>query len=236
MRTYKGYEFDFPAIAKELFRVTKPGGVVVWVVGDETIKGSETGTSFRQALYFKDECGFNLHDTMIYRKNGAAYPSNEKSNRYSQVFEYMFILSKGQPKTFNLLKDKKNRWAGHESFGKTVHRERTGEIVDRGKKRIVQAFGFRDNIWEINNGAGYSTKDEIAYEHPAIFPEVLAADHIHTWSNPGDIVYDPCAGSGTVPKIADLLSRNWIASEISAEYCEIIRKRITPHLQQKKMF
>lgn len=63
----------FKEVAKELFRITKPGGVVVWVVGDATIKGSETGTSFRQALFFKD-CGFNLHDTMIYKKTRTLSP------------------------------------------------------------------------------------------------------------------------------------------------------------------
>ena len=108
LRDYKGYVFDFENIAKQLYRVTKSGGVVVWIVGDATIKGSETGTSFRQALYFK-EIGFNLHDTMIYSKAGFQYPA---TNRYHQTFEYMFIFSKGKPKTFNPIKDRKNKWDG----------------------------------------------------------------------------------------------------------------------------
>ena len=124
LRDYKGYIFNFEGIAKELFRIMKEGGVVVWVVGDATIDGSETGTSFRQALYFK-EVGFNLHDTMIYQKNGPAYPANEKSTRYSQVFEFMFIFSKGIPKSVNLLKDKKNRWFGSKTFGKQSHRNKS---------------------------------------------------------------------------------------------------------------
>jgi site-specific DNA-methyltransferase (adenine-specific) len=234
LREYNGYSFPFEDIAKELYRVTKKGGVLVWVVGDAVIDGGESGTSFRQALYFQ-QIGFLIHDTMIYEKNGAAYPANDKSNRYSQVFEYMFVLSKGKPKTYNLLKDKPNRWAGSGTFGTNSERQKDGTIKERGSF-IVPDFSYRNNIWKINNGYGYSSEDDIAYMHPAIFPEQLAQDHIWTWSNEGDLVYDCFGGSGTTAKMAHKLKRNWILSEISSEYVQIAEKRIAPYLAQTSLF
>ncbi len=231
LRDYKGYSFDFESIAKELFRVTKIGGVVVWVVGDATVNGSETGTSFKQALFFM-ECGFNLHDTMIYEKNSAPNPS---SNRYEQVFEYMFVLSKDKPKTTNLIKDKKNRWAGTSTFGTTSRRQKDGSL-NKTKKELIAKFGNRNNIFKYSNGYGYTTVDETAYDHPAIFPEKLAADHVYSWSNEGDLVYDPFGGSGTTAKMAHIYKRNWILSEISDEYCKLAQKRIQPYLNQTTLF
>lgn len=234
LREYKGYSFPFEDIAKELYRVTKVGGVLVWIVGDATINGSETGTSFKQALYFM-QCGFNLHDTMIYEKNGSAYPANDKSNRYTQIFEYMFVFSNGKPKTYNLLRDKKNRWVGSGNFGTNSNRKKDGTIKEKGNS-IVPEYSYRNNIWKINNGYGYSSKDDIAYEHPAIFPEELAADHILTWSDEYDIIYDCFGGSGTTAKMANKLKRNWILSEISKEYTDIANKRIQPYLCQQTLF
>lgn len=223
LRTYNGFTFDFETIAKELFRVTKAGGVVVWVVGDATKDGSETGTSFRQALYFM-QCGFNLHDTMIYEKNGPAHPDK---TRYHQVFEYMFVLSKGSPKTINLLSDRKNRWAGSKNFGTRSNRSAEGEITGSTLgNRTVKDFGVRFNIWKINGGYGYSATDEYAYDHPAIFPEALANDHILSWSNEGDVILDPFCGSGTTPKTAKMLSRHYIGVEISPEYVTLAKKRL----------
>ena len=220
MRKYNGYSFDFESIAKELYRVTKQGGVVVWVVGDATIKGSESGTSFKQALYFK-ECGFNLHDTMIYEKSGVM-PS---VNRYCQMFEYMFVLSKGKPLKTNLIKDRKNNWGGTETFSNITIRQKDGSLKKKDKKRIKE-YGLRFNIWRIINGGGFGQKDKIAYKHPATFPEQLANDHIISWSNEGDLVYDPFTGSGTTVKMAKLNNRNYVGSEISEEYCEIIEQRL----------
>ena len=234
LRDYKGYSFPFEDIAKELYRVTKEGGVLVWVVGDAVIDGGESGTSFRQALYFQ-QIGFIIHDTMIYEKNGAAYPANEKSNRYSQVFEYMFVFSKGKPNTANLLKDRKNRWAGATNFGTPSTRKVNGE-TGKSEAFVVAEYGYRNNIWKYNNGAGYSSKDEIAFEHPAIFPEQLAEDHIVTWSNEGDLVYDCFGGSGTTGKMAILNKRKCIMSEISAEYCEIIKNRLEPIINECTLF
>jgi DNA modification methylase len=215
LRTYNGYSFDFETISKELYRVTKEGGVVVWIVGDATIKGSESGTSFKQALYFI-ECGFNLHDTMIYEKNSSTYPANNKSNRYSQIFEYMFILSKGKPNKTNLIKDKANKWAGHKDF--------SGKL-----KNPVPDFSPRNNIWK------YTTSFNDKTNHPAVFPEQIAKDHIITWSDKGDLIYDCFMGSGTTAKMALSNERNYIGSEISKEYCHIIEERINKHKKQLKL-
>lgn len=213
--------YSFRKIAKQLFRVMKDGGVIVWVVGDSVIKGNKSLTSFRQALYFQ-QIGFNMFDVMIYEKAGTAPPHK---NRYFNAFEYMFVLSKGQPKTINLIRDKANKWAGASTFGNVTRREQDGSLTNKGKK-VINQFGVRTNIWRYSNGKGFATKDEIAYEHPAIFPEKLAEDHIKSWSNEGDIVLDPFCGSGTVLKMASLLRRRWVGIEISKEYCEIARKRL----------
>lgn len=218
LRTYNGYEFDWKKVIQSLYRVTKDGGVVVWVVGDATIKGSETGTSFRQALYFKD-CGFNIHDTMIYQK---ANFSNPSVNRYHQIFEYMFIFSKGNPKTFNLLKDRKNITTTG-SVGKNTIRQKDGSMIET-KKRTNLDFGMRYNIWRMKT-VGQENMGK-SLRHPAMFPEQLCADHIFSWSNENDIVYDCFMGSGTTAKMAILNNRNYIGSEISKEYCEIAEKRI----------
>jgi len=220
LRTYHGYVFDFETIAKQLFRVTKKGGVVVWVVGDATINGSETGTSFRQALYFM-ECGFNLHDTMIYEKAGTL-PS---SNRYTQEFEFMFAFSKGTPKIFNPIFDRKNKWGGQKTFGKSSFRDKEGSLKVSGQ-REVNKIGMRSNIWRYANGFGFGQSDEIAYQHPATYPEALAKDHIISWSNEGDTVLDCFAGSGTTLKMAKILNRSYVGIEISSEYVALIEKRL----------
>lgn len=230
LRDYKGYNFEFEVIAKELFRVTKEGGVVVWVINDATIKGSETGTSFKHALFFMN-LGFKLHDTMIYLKPNPSYPASAKSKRYSQVFEYMFVLSKGVPKTATLIKDRKNKWGGQSSFGVHTQRKKNGELEKR-KVIQVQKIGYRFNVWEYNTGKGFSSKDKISFDHPAIFPEKLAEDHILTWSKKMDIVYDPFMGSGTVAKMCLLNQRHYIGSEISSEYIEIINQRLAPFYEE----
>lgn len=223
---FNGYSFPFEEIAKELYRITKPGGVIVWVVGDAiNNNGSETGTSFRQALYFKS-IGFNIHDTMIYEKVGIAFPSN---NRYYQAFEYMFVLSKGKPKTFNPIKDRENRWAGEQgSWGKRSNRNNKDELIARDKnEKITPKFGTRYNIWRINNQRGWSTEDVEAHKiHPAIFPEELVRDHIISWSNEGDIVLDCFSGSATTAKMAKKLKRNYIGIEINQEYYDYSIKRL----------
>jgi site-specific DNA-methyltransferase (adenine-specific) len=229
LRTYNGYCFDFENVAKELFRVTKQGGVVVWVVGDKVNKGNKSLTSFKQAIYFQ-EIGFNMYDVIIYEKTGSGPPHK---NRYFNTYEYMFVLSKGLPKTINLLKDKPNKWAGHSTYGNVTRREKDGSLTDKGRK-VVNKMGVRTNIWKYSNGKGFSTKDEIAYQHPAIFPEKLANDHIISWSNEGDLVYDPFMGSGTTAKMSILNNRNWVGSEISSEYCKIIEERVKKAWEEKR--
>ena len=219
LRTYNGYSFDFESIAKELYRVTKEGGVVVWVVGDATIKGSESGTSFRQALYFK-EIGFNLHDTMIYHRHGR-FPN---SNRYWQNFEYMFILSKGKPNTFNAIKDVKAVGAVGTKI-RQLERKKGDELEFIKTNRTRKKYKSRGNIWYIP--AGHFMHDEkIAFKHPATFPQKLANDHIISWSNENDLIYDPFMGSGTTAKMSIINNRNWIGSEMSEEYCKIIEERL----------
>lgn len=223
LRTYNGnidqWSFEkFQDIAKELYRVTKDGGVVVWVVGDATVKGSETCTSFKQALWFR-ECGFNLHDTMIWNKGSFAFPSK---NCYHQIFEYMFVFSRGKPKTMNFIKDRKNIYIGERGAS---GRNKNGER-NTGKSCVRDEYGKRFNIWNYSIGGGHCTKDKIAYEHPAIFPEQLANDHIISWSNESDIVLDPFMGSGTTGKMAVLNNRKFIGIEIDNTYYEIAKKRI----------
>lgn len=225
LRTYNGYSFNFEGIAQELYRVTKKGGVVVWVVGDATIKGSETGTSFKQALFFK-EIGFNLHDTMIYAKNSYMPLTH---NRYEQQFEYMFLFVKGRPKTFNPIMipsltsgTKRNR--GCSKSNEITYAERLRE-----EKTIVNIKKQKPNIWFYDVGKNDKTK------HNAPFPEQLAHDHIISWSNECDTVLDCFLGSGTTGKMAKQLNRNFIGIEISEEYLNIAKNRINNHVVQTKM-
>lgn len=208
LRTYRGFTFDFETVACELYRITKLGGVVVWVVGDATINGNETGTSFRQALFFK-ELGFNLHDTMIYQKAGTGACGSNLT--YWQTFEYMFILSKGRPKTVNRLADKPNARAGGTNTRGRI--SATGDIKDT-KRRVTPEMSVRSNVWRYL--AGNNGDDKVT--HPAKFPETLARDHILSWSNEGDDVFDPFLGSGTTGKMAKLSNRNFIGIELSPEY------------------
>jgi site-specific DNA-methyltransferase (adenine-specific) len=212
LRKYNGYSFDFESVAKELWRTVKPGGVVVWVVGDATVQGSETGTSFKQALFFK-ELGFNLHDTMIWEKTGRL-PTQD---RYYAIFEYMFIFSKGKPKAMNFIVDHKTVNGGKKQQKDAVINK--GNNVKGDGFFIRNEFARRPNIWKIHVGKNKTT-------HPAIFPEQLAYDHIVSWSNPGDLIYDPFIGSGTTAIAAINSKRNWIGSEISKEYCDIAFNRI----------
>ena len=213
LRTYNGFDWDFEALAKELYRVTKQGGVVVWVVNDATINGSETGTSFRQALYFK-EIGFRLHDTMIWIKDGGGAIGSRYT--YTQNFEYMIVLSKGRPKSINLIRDKINLSYGIDKSG--VGRRRKDGSIKREKRKPSKEYSKRNNWWYIPPQKGG--------KHPAVFPEKLAEDHIISWSNPGDIVLDPFIGSGTTAKMAVLNNRHYIGIDISEEYCELARKRV----------
>lgn len=212
LRTYNGYSFDFESVAKELYRVTKKGGVVVWIVGDKTHKGCESLTSFKQALYFK-EIGFNV-DTNIYQKQNYK-PVNAK--RYDNVFEYIFILSKGQPKTFNPIMVEKARVK--KESGK--YRQKDGTF----KESIRKANKLKKHTNIFSYSVGGHIADKIAFKHPAIFPEQLANDNIISWSNEGELVYDCFMGSGTTAKMSIINNRNYIGSEISQEYIDISNMR-----------
>ena len=225
LRTYNGTLNDWTpekwqAIIRELFRVTKQGGVVVWVVGDATINGSETGTSFRQALYAMD-CGFRLHDTMIWAKDGAPYPTPV---RYTQAHEYMFVWSKGAPKATNIIADKPNKWAGTNVHGTDRAADGTTKpmaAIRNATGRTVKQFGSRLNYWLVP-----TEKQSKRFGHPAMFPEALARDHILSWSNPGDVVFDPFLGSGTTGKMAIIEGRRFIGIEREPKYFDIAHRRI----------
>ncbi len=224
LRNYKGYSFDFEGLAKQLHRVTKIGGVVVWVVNDATIDGDETGTSFKQALYFK-KIGFKLHDTMIYAKE----PLTLNHNRYEQNFEYMFIFSKGKPKTFNSIR-MPCKWYGKggDRTGQKfkIHNEKNCRVESGRNRNNIKSTKIKGNIWKYNVGSMHSSTDKIAFKHTAIFPEELAKDHILSWSNENDVVLDPFCGSGTTLKMAKIHNRNFIGVDCSEEYCELSRERV----------
>lgn len=230
LRSYKGYVFPFEEIAEQLYRVTKPGGIVVWVVADATIKGSETGTSFKQALHFK-EIGFNLHDTMIFQKTNPIPQIYRK--RYNGIFEYMFVFSKGKVKTHNPIKVDCIH-AGLELNGTTYKNYSKGK-QKRGKMaKPVKKKKIKGNIWEYV--VGKKAEDQEAKNHPAPFPCALARDHIISWTNEGDIVLDPMNGSGTTCVSALKLGRDYIGIDISKEYCELARNRISEYERQPSLF
>ena len=223
LRTYDGHsEFDFKSIAQETYRVLKPGGVLVWVVGDATIDGSETLTSMRQALYFVDVVGFKMHDTMIYYRDGTLFPD---PTRYTPQWEYMFIFSIGRPKTINQLKQK-NKYAGGYGGGNAIKYQREANGHAKRPRRKTKEYGVLGNVWKISSGGGKTTKDKEAYAHPAMFPEKLAERHILTWSNPGDVVMDYFMGSGTTAKMARNNGRHYIGCDVNGDYVELARKRL----------
>ena len=224
LRDYNGYSFDWKATISELYRVTKQGGIVVWIVSDQTVDGSETGTSFRQALWAK-ECGFNLHDTMIWVKDGGGSIGSQLG--YTQNFEYMFVFSKGKPKTINIIKDKPNQ-----SFGKIKRnsgRRRADGVRKDENPRRVNEFSRRNNWWYIPVGVNTTS-------HPAVFPSSIARDHIVSWSDEGDTVLDPFLGSGTTRIAAYDLNRQFIGFEISEEYFRLQEERFASHTAQMSLF
>jgi len=225
LRDYGGYSFDYEKTIDAIAFLLP--SVVVWIVGDETKNGSESGNSFRQALRFMAG-GFNLHDTMIYLKNNFSMPS---FNRYHQVFEYMFVFTASDKFTFNPIRDRKNRWAGSTCFGKNTARNKDGSIRE-GVKHVINNYGMRHNVWEcLTSGQEHICKPE-HFKHPATFPFKLASDHIVSWSNIGNTILDPFLGSGTTAVAAKQLGRKFIGIEIEPKYCEIAKQR----LAQEELF
>lgn len=222
MRGYEGISFNFRKIARELFRVMKEGGTVVWIVADGMVEGGKTGTSFKQALYFK-KIGFKLHDVMIWRRPNPT-PQFPKIKRYTSCFDYMFILTKGKIKTFNPIME------NTKTHGKPMYRL-TNSAMDKqsaNRPRNITTKTLKEkrlmNVWDVVNG--YCVNRENKF-HPAVFPEKLAEMCISSWSNPDDVILDPFCGSGTVPKVAKMKNRNYIGIEISLSYVKEARKRVS---------
>lgn len=217
LRAYKGtvtWNFGiFQKVAQELYRVVKDGGVIVWVVSDSTVKGSETLTSFKQAIHFRD-IGFNIWDTMIWRKPNPSVPTE---SRYYNAFEYMFVISKGKPKAMNFICDKANKTYGNTYSSDTRMNPEQRKHTERVK--TVGQFSRRHNVWDISVGVNPT-------KHPAVFPLALAKDHIITWSNEGDVVLDPFMGSGTVGVACKELGRRFVGIEINKEYFDMSMKRL----------
>ena len=229
LRDYKGYHFPVEEIAAGLFQKTKSGGVVIWVVGDRTLNGDETLTSFQHAITFQ-KAGFKVHDTMIYAKNNPI-PS-DCGKRYRQCFEYMFCFSKGQPKTFNPITQTIKQEKAFKSFRitKVGRNDLAHDHVAPKERKVDNIFYYGDTEVFYYNVGTSSSKDKVAFDHPAIFPEQLVEDQIKTWTDAGDLVYDCFMGSGTSAKIAHLTGRNWLGSEVSADYINIAQSRLEQYL------
>ena len=226
LRNYNGYSFDFENIAKQLYRITKSGGVVIWVVGDK-INGGRTLTSFKQGLLFQ-EIGFSMHDVMIYQKKNTPFM---RSNAYTNCYEYMFVLSKGKPKTFHPIKEKTAR----SGFEMLTHNKLADGVNKKVRKELKKEKN-KTNIWSYAVGLGGTTSDKIAFGHPAVFPEKLVEDHILSWSNEGDLIFDPMVGSGTTCKMAMLNNRKYLGIDISEEYIAIARKRLEITKEKQGLF
>lgn len=223
MRTYGGHTWDFEAVARELYRVMCDGGIVCWNVGDSVVDGSETLTSAKQAIYFKETCGLRIHDTMIYEKGNFSMPERV---RYYQTFEYIFVMSKGAPRAFNPIADRKNIYAGKTALGKQTRRDANDVLSPSMKEpKVYSDFGVRSNVWRGNTAGQENPCASDKFVHPAMMPNWLARDLIYSWSNPGDTVLDPFFGSGTTGKAAAQLGRNWIGIEVHAEYEKLSRAR-----------
>lgn len=221
LRTYGGHAWDFEATARELARVLCPGGVVCWNVGDSVVDGSETLTSAKQKIFFREQCGLRIHDTMIYEKSNFGHP---EKNRYHQLFEYVFVMSNGRPRVFNPICDKANAWAGTGTFGINSMRQRNGDRKVR-ERNIIREFGMRGNVWRGKTRGQEAICEKL--EHPAMMPGWLARDLILSWSNAGDLVVDCFAGSGTTGREAIANGRRAWLNDINAEYLRMLDESCT---------
>jgi len=230
MRTYGGYSFDFENIAKELTRVLKDGGVIMWNVADQTKNGTRSGTSFRQALYFMDECGLKLYDHLIWKKNGTPFPSTV---RYRNVWENMFIFSKGNPKHFDPILTKNA--TGGDVRNHRKERDSDGELQRVNRRIQVKEWGIDDNVWNICNHFKKTDLRRIG-SHPAIMPEEIAKRHIQTWTKEGELVYDPFSGSGTTSKVAFDMERKYLGSEMNKQYYDSSIELLNDTKLKRKFF
>ena len=229
LRKYGGHApVDTFAAITEISNCLSRGGVCMWNVKDETRDGSETGTSFRQALHAMDS-GLNLHDTMIYVRRGVTFPD---ANRYLPAFEYMFIFSNGSPRHFNGIKDRRNRYAGTVIHG--TDRQSDGSLAARKcSSSEVPEYGLRYNWWELHNAQ--AGNGEFG-GHPAPMPYPMAHGHIQTWTDNGETILDPFMGSGTTGVACAKLGRKFIGIEIEPKYFDIACKRIEEAYKQPDMF
>jgi site-specific DNA-methyltransferase (adenine-specific) len=220
LRTYDGHnDWHFEAIALQLYRVLKSGGVLCWNVNDSVVDGSETLTSCKQKIFFREQCGFRIHDTMIYEKVNGSKPD---PTRYNPCMEYIFVLSKGKPKTINLIRDKRNSTSGKPCFGLHTMREKDGTMSVRKDRKIAAEFGVRSNVW-----CGLTRGQEdagMSLPQPAMMPKWLARDLILSFSNHGDLVCDPMAGSGTTGVQAIETGRRALLIEKNPEYAAIAQR------------
>jgi site-specific DNA-methyltransferase (adenine-specific) len=234
-RTYEDckWNFDvFKSVADGFYRIMKENGVIVWVVNDETKDFCETLTSFKHVIYFVEKCKFNLLDTMIYYKKGGGAPVSPSiaKYRYSPCFEYMFIFCKGKKNTFNPLKVKCINAGIMNNY--TTSRQING-VLKRVNPIVTHETKIKNNVWEIMSNDNTDNKENDSV-HPAVFPKQLVIDHIKSWTNENDVVFDPFAGSGTVAKVCQLLNRKFICSEISKNYCDLINKTLIRTNQREK--
>jgi site-specific DNA-methyltransferase (adenine-specific) len=226
LRTYNGLQKpeDFLDVIGLLAAGLTNGGVMMWNVADATVQGSETGTSFRQALHAMS-CGLNLHDTMIYIRENVNFP---EAVRYFSGHEYMFVFSNGQPKTFNPIKDRRNKWAGTTMHGTDRQVDGSLKKISGAGKEILPS-GMRFNYWLMSNNSGDTG-------HPAPMPYSMAHDHAVTWTNPGDIILDPFMGSGTTGVACANLGRSFIGIEREPAYFDIACRRIARAYEQPWLF
>jgi site-specific DNA-methyltransferase (adenine-specific) len=218
-RAYGGHRFDFEAVAKELWRITMKGGIVVWVVQDQVVKGSFTGTKHRQAIYFQ-ELGFGIHNELTMVTLNSRIPQKV---RYTPTSHTAFVLAKGHPRAVNLLRDKPNKQAGmYKPTWSRRTREGNRETGSYGKE--VARFGLRSDVWVYLVGNNVTTTD--GTKHPALMPEEMAEDLIVSWSRPGDLVFDPFAGAGTTCKMAMLNHRHYLGMEIHEPYVHVAKARL----------
>ena len=216
LRDYKGFDFDCEAVAKGLAEVVKEGGVVVWVVGDR-INGGRTLTSFDHAFIFRD-AGFTVYDAMIFKKRNTPFM---RKRAYTNCYDFMFVFSKGTPATFNPLRSPSVR----SGLAPLPYLKGT-DGINRKTERELSEHKVRTNIWSYAVGRNGTTADMYAFKHPAMFPENLARDHILSWSDPGDLVFDPMCGAGTTCKMAKATGRRWLGVDVSREYTTIARRRV----------
>ena len=224
LRVYGGHGWNFQLSAKAIARALKPGGILVWIVGDESNGWCESLASFKQAISFVDDHGLCLLDTMIYEKSTVFERHGHRT--YPQAFEYMFVFSRGRPRAFNVIRDRPNSQAGNKITG-TVRKPEGHTVPSHSCGRIVRDFSARSNVWRYTVGYGHTTTDRAAYAHPAMMPEALARDHIVSWTFPGDLILDPFAGAGTTLKMAKEQERRAIGIEAEERYCEIAANRLT---------